>query len=256
MNKLSASLLALLLISCKTAEEIRREQMVDTMSVQMAHLQKQSADNTSQIQEHQDRLNQIYGQLEETQHEEKQRILKKEKERIKSLIELTTRLVAIEEKLSTLEAKNKQQTSFIKEATKHLKLRLKKSSRKKQKNTKNTFSQAIELFKQQKDHSAKDLFLQVLGQKKLSSVHWVHSHHALGLIYYRQKKYDQAMIHLSKIYDRYPKSSKAPESLLYIAKSFLNTGQKPAAQGSLQQLIKQYPKAHEVNQAKKLLQGL
>ena len=249
-------LLIFLLASCKTAEEIRREQLVDTMSVQVPHLQKQSSDNTFQVQEHENRLNQIYGQLEETQHEEKQKILEKEKERIKSLEELTTRLTAIEKRFTSLEAQSKKQSFFIKEVTKQLQLRLKKSSGKNRKRKSTTFAQGIKMFQQKKYKKAKELLLQVLGQKRLKPSRWVKSHHVLGLIHYRQKNYNQAMVHMSKVYTRYSRSSKAPESLFIIAKSFLKTGQKLEAKGSFQQLVKQYPKAKEVREAKKLLQGL
>ena len=249
-------LLFLLLASCKTAEEIRREQLVDTMSVQVGHLQKQSSHNTFQIQEHEDRLNQIYGQLEETQHEGKQKILEKEKERIKSLEELTTRLTAIEKKLMSLEAQNTKQSSFIKEATKQLQLRLKKSSRKKKNREKTKLNQAMKMFKQKKDKKAQGLLLQLLGRKKLKPARWVKSHHTLGLIHYRRKRYEQAMVHMSKVYTRYPKSSKAPGSLLIISKSFLKTGQKLEAKGSVEQLIKQYPKSKEAKEGQKLLKKL
>ncbi|MCY4645117.1 MAG: tetratricopeptide repeat protein [Bacteriovoracales bacterium] len=252
----SVLLVLLSLSSCKTAEEIRREKLVDTLSVQVTHLQKQSSDQNFKIQEQENRLNQIYGQLEETQHEEKQRILLKEKERIKSLEELGAKIGVMEKKLAAVEKLSQKQADFISKATKHLELRLKKSNKKKRKAKNDTYMKALDLFNKKKDAKAKDLFLRVLGQKNLRPSRWAYSHHALGIIHYRQKKYEQAMVHLSKVYTKFPKSSKAPSALLHIAKSFEKLGQKDEAQGSLKQLISQYPKSKEAARGKGLLETL
>ena len=248
--------LILALVSCKTAEQLRREKLLDTLNVQMTQLQQHVTDSQGQVSEHESRLNQIYGQLEETQHEEKQRILGKERERIKTLEQLTVRLTHIEAKLGTLEAQSQQQTQFVKEVTKQLKLIQKKKPSRNKKRSQSPYLKAIELWQKKKNDQAKNLFLQALGNKKLSSIRWVRSHHALGLIHYQQKKYQQAMVHLSKVYTKYPKSSKAPESLLYIARSFLKIKQKKSAQESLQQLLTQYPKSKAAGEAKKVLKGI
>ena len=102
----------------------------------------------------------------------------------------------------------------------------------------------------------KNSFSKFWGKKNLRSSHWAYSHHALGIIHYRQKKYEQAMVHLSKVYTKYPRSSKAPGSLLTIAKSFQKLGQKEEAAGSLRQLISQYPKSKEAARGKKMLRDL
>ena len=56
--------LFLTFISCKTAEEIRREKLVDTMSVQMGESQKLNADSLIRLQELEERLNNIQGNID------------------------------------------------------------------------------------------------------------------------------------------------------------------------------------------------
>ena len=264
-------LLLSLLSSCKTAQQIRREKQQNTINVQVQHLHKQSSGQAQQIQEYQKLLNRLQGRIEEFQHRAGQKTELKEKELAKSLAELNTRLQVMEKKVLALERHSRRQGKFIQNVTKQLKVLLKKSlnrpkanksskkspGRKSSKPPKNNYHQAMALFKQRKNRPAKDLLLQVLGQKKLPASHWAYAHHALGIIHYRQQKYRQAMVHFSKVYTKYPKSSKAPNCLLHIAKSFLATGEKEAAKGSLEQLLNQYPQAKgTLAEAKKLLQGL
>lgn len=237
---------------CKTADDIRREQAVDTMSVQVIEQQKQLTDNNFKIQEIDQRLNQIYGQLEETQTDAKQRILEKEKERQNTLTQINDRIELIESRLDEMEEGLKQQSEFIKEVTSTLKGFQSKSSAK----TSDPYRKAINLYERGKYKAAKPELAELLKQKSLSAVRKVRVHYALGTISMKEKSYENALVHYSWIYTKYPKSSRAPGSLLGIAKSFIATNQKAEAKESLKQFINQYPNSKEITEANKLLQGL
>lgn len=239
------------LFSCKTTEQIEREKRQKAVFSQVEYLKKQSTVHKARIQEQEDRLNHIFGQLEETQHEEKKRILNREKERLRSLEELTIRMDALDKRL-------KKQEVFIGQVTKQLTSIATASSSKKNSRTSSSskYQQALRLFQNKKYKRSKELFLQTLGNDKLKSSQWVYANYHLALIYYREKNYRQAMVHASKVYTQYPRSSKAPRSLLTIAQCFLALKQKEEARGTLRQLMKQYPKAKEIKQAQKLLKRL
>ena len=73
MKKTIIFLLFLSIFSCKTQEQIRREQLVDTMSMQMGESQKLNADNIVRIEELEERLNHIQGSIDTTSHEGQQK---------------------------------------------------------------------------------------------------------------------------------------------------------------------------------------
>ena len=245
--------MTLLFFSCKTAEQIAQEKRRQVVFAQVAYLKTQSAQHQARIREQEDRLNQIFSQLEETQHEEKQQIFKREKERVQNLEELNVRMTTLEERL-------KKQETFIKRVTKQLTSLVsppqKKSKQKSKKTKKSDYQRAVKLFEQAKPKRAKQLFLQVLSKKGLPSFQWAYANHYLALIFHGEKNYQQAMIHASKVYTRYPQSSKAPSSLIVIARCFLALKQTREAKDTLNQLIKQYPKAKEIHRAQALLKGL
>ena len=56
------------LVGCKTQEEIRREQMVDSLGVQMVQSQQLVADTTVKIQALEERLGGLTGKLDELDH--------------------------------------------------------------------------------------------------------------------------------------------------------------------------------------------
>ena len=239
--------------SCKTAEDIRRDKLVDTHDAQMRHFQEKFSSNSHLLQEHQDRLNQMYGQFEEQQHQERQRLEQEGQERAAALQEMASTLAQLQERMDTVEKNQKEQARFIKMATAHLKDMAKKRSKPKKK--KSSYQKAMGLLDKGQHAKAERLFLQVLGQKNLRPSRWVRTHHGLGLINYRKKKYEQAMIHMSKVYTKYPRSSKAPSALFTIAQCFLKQGKVQEGREALKQLATQYPKEKKlVQKAKNILQ--
>ena len=78
MNKSSVlfTCLTILLVlgGCKTQEQIQREQMVDNLSIQMRDSQSTRANFTVRMQELEERLGQLTGQLEESEQEQKLKV--------------------------------------------------------------------------------------------------------------------------------------------------------------------------------------
>lgn len=250
------SFILLSFYSCKTAEEIAREKKFDEMTVQVVEHQKQILDFNFKSQEMESRLNQIYGAMEELKYEEKQEIVKKEQERVRTLTEVTERLNLMEGKLTKIEDQLKAQGEFIQKVTKSLSGIKKTTSKKVKSGNDVIYEKAMKAYNNKQYKTAKTNFIKLLEDPKTNAVRKVRGWFTLGNIYFKEKNYQEAMVFFSKVYANYPKSSKSPSSLLFIAKSFAATGEKEDAKGSLNQIIKQYSNSREAKEAKKILDSL
>jgi len=64
---------------------------------------------------------------------------------------------------------------------------------------------------------------------------------------------DKALVYFSKIYTKYPRSSLAASSLLFIGRSLKKTGKTEEAKQAFQQVVDDYKGTKEANAAKKEL---
>ena len=93
--KLLLPLILLFIFSCKTQEQIRRQQMVDNMAMQMVQNQKLSADTTMRLQNLEQQILETTGKFEEKDHRKEVlikkilRSLKKQSPFFKSLTKTT-----------------------------------------------------------------------------------------------------------------------------------------------------------------------
>ncbi|MBD67004.1 MAG: hypothetical protein CME62_17515 [Halobacteriovoraceae bacterium] len=245
-------LLPFLLVSCfKTAEQIKREEQVD---LQLKQSQKLVSELSSQVQVLQNQLAVTTGQIEELDHTSKKQLQDKQQTYAQSLEQINEKLNLIEEdnkklneKLVVLQNDVNAQKSYIKKVTGTL-------SKMSGTSTRSSASQLQEAHKQFEKNNydkAKDLYLQVLSDGKINNAQKNHVRFNVGLISYMDKKYDEGLVYFSKIYTKWPKSSFAPRSLLYIARSFDKLGKKDEAAASYQELINNYPQSNHAKTAKK-----
>jgi tol-pal system protein YbgF len=78
----------------------------------------------------------------------------------------------------------------------------------------------------------------------------------IGETYYREKWYEKAILEYQKVIEEYPKGNKITASLLKQGFAFLNLGDKANARLILSELIKKYPKSNEAKIAERKLKGL
>lgn len=74
--------------------------------------------------------------------------------------------------------------------------------------------------------------------------------------YYRESKFEQAILEFQRFIDTYPKDSRVPLSYLKQGLSLVNIGRKDEAKLFLQTLIDKYPKSDEAKIAKEKLDEL
>jgi TolA-binding protein len=243
--------LPLLFTSCfKTAEEIKREKQIDQQLQQSSEI---IAHLTNQISELKGNLATTSGQIEEIDHKrmkntEAQELTFKQQidllsEQVKLLTEENTQNKA---QILQLSEQVTGQKKFMKKVTGTLS---KMSGVSPPSNGSSLLKKAHTAFEKNKQKDAKILYQQVLQENKINNANKNHVYFNLGLLEYWNKKYDQALVYFSKIYTKYPRSSFAPRSLLYIARSFKKNNRMDEANASYQELIKNYPKSKHAKTA-------
>jgi len=246
-------LLSLLFTGCfKTAEQIKREKMMDNMGSQIDQSGQLVANLTQQVNELQTKLNTFNGQIEELSHAQKMTL----DERLNSI---TLNIQSLDEQvkalrmetdenkkhLGRLEKEMQENKNYIKKVNSTLS-NISKGTKKKLTSVK----EAHTAFEKSDMKKAQALYLDVLSENKINAAQRNHVWYNLGLINYNNKKYDDALVYFSKIYANYPKSSWAPRSLLYIARSLKNQKKTKESKGAYQELLKNFPNSSQAKDAK------
>ncbi len=239
--------------SCKTREDIVREQMIDNMSMQMQDGQKLNADFSVRLQGIEDRLNNLSGNIEETQHT--------------TNVTISERIKTLEEKLTILETTQSNQTESLDSLHKEMTAQkeyiqevlgtLKKISQKKSKPVKkqSPYDQAMSLYRRGKYADAKGILL-TLVDKKFSESRKARIVHNLGMIAYMDKENDKALAYFSRLFTEFPKTGYNKNGLMFLAKTLKRMNKNEEAKQALNELISRFPDAKQVAQAKKMLQQL
>jgi TolA-binding protein len=243
-------LMSTLLVSCfKTAEQIQREKKVDQMSVQYDQSSKIIADLQLQVKDLQNRLANTTGQLEEIDHLQKEMSEKQKKTLNELVAQLSEQvnLLILESKnqkadIQKLQAEINKQKAYTKKVTKSLS---------KITDTQPSYANANKLFEANKMREAQAMYEEVLAAGKINAAQRNAVRYNLGLINYWNKKYDDSAAYFSQIYTKWPKSSYAHKSLLYIARCFDKMGKKAESKAAYGEIIKKYPKSSSASKAKK-----
>jgi TolA-binding protein len=241
-----------LFVSCfKTAEEIRREKKVDQMSVQYDQSSKIIADLQQQVKDLQNRLANTTGQLEEIDHIQKELSEKQKKTLNEIVAQLSEQvnLLILESKnqkadIQKLQAEINKQKAYTKKVTKSLS---------KISSNQPSYANANKLFEANKMSEAEVMYEEVLAAGKINAAQRNAVRYNLGLINYWNKKYEDSAAYFSQIYTKWPKSSYAHKSLLYIGHCFDKLGKKAEAKAAYSEVVKKYPKSSSAKKAQKEL---
>ncbi|MCF8060429.1 MAG: tetratricopeptide repeat protein [Bacteriovoracaceae bacterium] len=245
----------LLLSGCKTREDIAREKLVNDMNMQMVDSQKLNADYSMRLQSLEDRLSNVTGKVEEGQHETKTTLdnrIKSLEEKI-SLVENTQSTQS--ETLAKLEAQVKEQNSYIKDVLSGLKTITKKGG-KASSGTSDPYGKAMAEYKSGRYESAKTQFLTLLNGKSLSSGQKARVLHNLGMVSYIGKDDEKALTYFTRLFTEFPKTGYNKNGLLVMAKTFVRLKKNEEAKQVLTELISRFPKAKQIEQARKMLSSL
>lgn len=261
---LSLLVLFSIFTSCKTQEDIRRDKTVDNLNEQVAQTQKSTATASSRFMALEEEIEKITGKIEESLHHKQQE---------------AKDVVNLKERLSFLEENNKKQTELIKSLndkmqnqTKYLeeviasintlneqrehnqKLEEKRQKEKEESHPAKaiTVKAAVAKYKASELETSKEMFLNIIENKKGKKKDKETSYYYLGMIEYKGKNYEEAKVYFSKLFSENPDSSFAASALLNLAKSFLQLKSNDEAKQSLDELLSRYPKSKEAHEGSKL----
>ena len=220
----------------------------------MQDTQKLNADFTVRLQNLEERLSNVSGQVEEGQHQTQKTV--------------DSRIQSLEEKINLIEASQATQTQSITELTEKIASQqkyigdvlgtLKQLSGKTPSKGKkrSAYEDAMYDYKKGRYKSAKTKLLALVNAKKLSSSRKARVMHNLGMISFMNKDNESALTYFSQLFTQYPKSGYNKNGLLFLGKTFNRIGKKEEAKQTLSELVKLWPKARQVKEAKTLLSKL
>lgn len=258
MKTLGLIILSITLFSCKTQEQIKKEQMIDNMAVQMTQNQKLLADSLNKIQDFEENMGQLNGQLDEVGNKN-QTMLKLQVE------ELEKRLSFIEEnaknqqkEITSLQAKIKEQSDYIQsvlKALKDLKSPPKKKTRASSKKQ-SQYDRAISMYKKSYYTKSRPIFLELLKNKNIKGNKRARVLHNLGMIAVIKKENQNAMGYFGKLFTEFPKSNYNANGLYQLGKVLKKEKQIDSAKQTFTELTKRFPKSKYSKLAATELQGL
>ena len=250
------TILLLLIVSfnsCKTQEEIAQGQMVETLNLQVSESQKLTAEATVRMQQLEERMNSITGQVEESGHQQKMTVQNQIKELKDKLVVVEENNKSLNTEVASLKTSMEEQKAYLDKVLKSL---TKMSAPKKKESKKlSDYDKAMATYKRGKYKEAK-AELQELLKQKLSGSKRSRVLHNLGMCSFILKQDDQVLIYFSKLFTDFPKSGYNKNGLLFLGKSFQRMNKKDEAKQTFNELLTRFPKAKQTSEAKKLLSKL
>lgn len=242
--RLAALVLLFSLAGClKTAEQVKREQRVENMSQQLADSQNIVADLTVALKNLQQQIDQLNGKVEELQHQQKGLNASEIKSLQESMEVVKQQVNSINETQKAQGADLTQQRAFIEKVTEKLGKMSTSHDGSSKKNPKSDVGTAWTLIKKKKYAEAKTLLEGIVEDAEVDPADQNKALHAMGVLEYQQKNYEQGLVYFSKVFTKYPKSSLAPSSLLFIGRSLNRLGKKAEAKQAYEELKSNYPES-------------
>ncbi len=241
----------LTLTSClKTAEQVRREQRVETMSQQLSDSQNIVADLTVMLKNLQSQIDTLNGKVEELQKGQQALQGADLKGMSENMNVIKTQLDAVQKSQDAQNEELKQQRGFIEKVTEKLGNMNKSTSVGPKKGPKDEIAAARKLIGRRKLSDARTILEGMVNDSSVGPGDMNKVLHGLGEIEFAQKNWEKSLVFFSKIYTKYPKSSLAPSSLLHIGRALNNLGKKDEAAQAFQELRTQYPGSSAAKEAR------
>ncbi len=238
--------LSLLATSClKTAEQLRREQRVDSMSQQLSDSQNIVADLTVMLKSLQSQIDNLNGRIDVLQKNSDE----KSNTNAKEIANLSTQVQTLSDALMKMDEEVKAQRGFVEKVTNKLGSMAAPTPSIKS-DAKSSISQAKNLINKKKYTDAKSKLEPLINDNSVSPADLNKVFYYLGEIEFAQKQWEKSLVYFSKIYTKFPKSSLAPASLLYIGKALKSLGKNEEAKQAFDELKANYPGSSAAKEVK------
>ena len=238
-SRLLPILLPLLLLACKTQEQIQQEKLVKNLDSVVKGQSQVSAETVSRLGALEESIAKIRGQTENRSHDIQ--------------ADFNRRADEIEQRIKLLEESQELTLSRIREQDRYLKELLSTLKGKPTQKKPSTYHRAMINYKKKYYKSAKKHLLILFEDKKVKGDKRARVIHHLGMIEYIQKNNKKSLFYFSKLYTEYPKSGFNKSGLLHLARVFLKMNKRGEAHSTLKQLIQQFPRSKEANTARGML---
>lgn len=252
MKFLLLALLAIPLSGCiKTAEQKKREDRMENISQQLSDSQNIVADMTVMTKGLQQQIDQLSGKVEELQHQQKNFAGTDLHAMNENLNLLRQQVQGLADNQKKQNEELAQQRAFIEKVTDKLGKMGAQRSDSSKKNPKGEIEAAWALINKKKYADARGVLEGMVDNNDVSPADQNKALHALGIIEYQQKHYEKGLVFFSKVYTKYPQSSLAPNSLLFIGRSLVKLGKKVEAKQAFDEVVSNYPASSSAKDAKK-----
>jgi TolA-binding protein len=244
--------------ACKTQEDIRREKTMENINEKISQTQQSNASSNLRFQNLEEQIAKLSGSIEEVAHnkgqDQKDNLLLKER-----VVQLEETNKKQNENLKALVEKVNEQSKYLEQVVKTLtEMTEKKKDNKEEivaegsKDKAPSVKTAIAKYKAQAYSDAREILTDLLENKKMKKKDKAQALYYMGLIEYKEKKFEEAKVYFSKLYTEIPDSTLNSQALLNLAKSFAQLKSKEEAKQTLEELISRYPKSKEASEAIKL----
>ena len=235
----------------KTADQVNREKKLDNISEQVKDSQGLVADMANMLRDMQAQLDKQHGKLEEIEHQSTGVDVKKMNETLNLMKTQNESLAEENKEMKTqmlgLQDEMKAQREFMEKVTKSLGSMKEEPAQKKSEKT--DLEKALTFIKENKYKEARELLEPIIDDKELSPGDKNKVLHSMGKVEFYTKNYEQAMVYFSKVFTRYPKSSFAPNALLFIGKSLKAMNKKAEAKEAFEQVKANYASSPDAKAA-------
>lgn len=258
MPKFSFLLIALsfILMGCQTQEQIRREQVVDNLSMQMVQNQQLTASATVKLQNLEEQLSLLTGEVENKEYQQMMSV-QSEFKTMKEKVTLIEQQHATQtEEIKKLNAEMQAQKKYLEEVLKTLSSLGADATKKKTNNALSPYETAMEHYTKGRYAQAKPMLIQLEKDKKIKGAQRSRVLHNLGMIAYMDKNWGQSQGYFGQLITEFPKAAQVKNGLLFIARAFKEDKKNEEAKQMCQELIKQFPNTKHAAQAQKLLSSL
>lgn len=246
----------IILFSCKTQEDIKRDKTVETINEQLAQTQKSTASTSSRFQSLEEQVARMSGTLEEVTHarNQDQKDLGSMKERLTVAEDLNKKQ---NDYLKELTEKMQEQTKYIEQVIKSLsglaeRPKEKAADKEAVADDAATLKNGLDKYKAKDYEGSKAILETLLANKKLKKKDKAHAMLTMGQIEFKNKNYEEAKIYFSRIFTEMPTSSLVPAALFNLAKTFTELKAREEAKQTIAELISRYPNSKEAAKAQKL----
>ncbi len=251
----TAIIFSLLIIATgciKTADQVNREKKLDNISEQVKDSRGLVSDMANMLRDIQGQLDKQHGKMEELEHKVGNTNFTQMNETL-TLVKTQNETLAEENKqmkiqMATLQEEMKGQREFLEKVTKSLGS-MKAAPSAQKKSAKTDLAEALVHIKNDKYKEARALLEPIIDNANLSPGENNKVLHGLGKVEYYTKHYDQSLVYFSKVFTKYPRSSIAPNCLLFIGRSLKAMGKKPEAKEAFEKVTEDYPNTSDAKLA-------